>query len=86
MDKILSIRVHESVIHRIGFLARRLRTSKKRVIEDAVETYAAQIEREQKSDVFKETLGAWRRKETPQQAVRKARAAFRRCMERHRNG
>ena len=83
MDKIFSTRVDEAVIHRIGSLARRLRTSKKRVIEKAVETYAAQVEREQKSDVFEETCGAWHRKETPQQTVERARAAFRRSMERH---
>jgi predicted transcriptional regulator len=84
MDKIFSTRVDESVIHRIGSLARRLRTSKKRVIEDAVETYAARIEREQKSDVFEETSGAWRRKETARRTVEEARAAFRQAMERRR--
>ena len=84
MDKIFSTRVDESVIHRIGSLARRLRTSKKRVIEDAVESYAARIEQEQKSDVFEETSGAWHRKETAGQTVDEARAAFRRAMERRR--
>jgi predicted transcriptional regulator len=83
MDKIFSTRVDESVIHRIGSLARRLRTSKKRVIEKAVETYAAQVEREQKSDVLEETFGAWRRKESAAQTVDDVRATFRRAMERH---
>jgi len=83
MDKIFSTRVDESVIHRIGSLARRLRTSKKRVIEKAVETYAAQVEKEQKSDVLEETFGAWRRKESAAETVDHVRATFRRAMERH---
>ena len=83
MDKILSARVDEAVIHRIGSLARRLRTSKKRVIEKAVETYAAQVEREQKRDILDETFGAWKRHEYPGQTVEEIRAAFRRSMERH---
>jgi predicted transcriptional regulator len=37
MDKILSARVDESVANRIGLLARRLRTSKKKIIESAIE-------------------------------------------------
>ena len=41
MDKILSARVDESVAHSIGALARRLNTSKKKIIERAVEMYAA---------------------------------------------
>ena len=85
MDKIFSTRADESVIHRISSLARRLRTSKKRVIEDAVETYVARIEREQKSDVFKVTSGAWHRKEPARRTVEKSRAAFRRSMERRRS-
>ena len=84
MDKIFSARMNEAVIHRIGSLARRLRTSKKRVLENAVETYAARIEQETRSDVFEETCGAWRRKETARQTVDEARAAFRRAMERRR--
>jgi predicted transcriptional regulator len=37
MDKILSARVDESVVNRIGSLARRLHTSKKKSIESAIE-------------------------------------------------
>ena len=83
MDKVFSARMDEAVIHRIGSLARRLRTSKKHVLEQAVETYAAQVEREQKTDVLEETFGAWKRHEYPGQTVQEIRAAFRRSMERH---
>jgi hypothetical protein len=84
MDKIFSARLDESAIHRIASLAQRLRTSKKRVIEEAVQAYAARIEREQKSDVFAETSGAWRRTEAAAPMVERARAAFRRSLERRR--
>jgi hypothetical protein len=57
MDKILSARVDESVVNRIGSLARRLHTSKKKIIESAIETYAAQVDKEQDFDVFEHTLG-----------------------------
>ena len=83
MDKILSARVDESVANSIGFLARRLRTSKKKVIERAIEMYAAEIDREQGIDVFEQTCGAWSRKASAEQLVRTARKAFRDSMRRH---
>jgi predicted transcriptional regulator len=83
MDKILSARVHESVIQRIGSLARRLHTSKKRIIENAVQNYADQIDREDGFDVFEQTCGAWRRKELAGRIAGEARKTFRKSMERH---
>ena len=83
MDKILSARVDESVVDRIGSLARRLRTSKKKIIESAIEMYAVQIDKEQEFDVFKNTCGAWRREESARETVAKARKAFQRSMQRH---
>ena len=83
MDKILSARVEESVVSRINSLARRLHTSKKRVIESAIEAYAAGVDKEQGIDVFRETCGAWRRGEAPARTVESARKAFRSSMQRH---
>ena len=83
MDKIFSARVDESVIRRIGSLARRLRTSKKKIIESAVEAYAAQVDQEEKSDVFEQTSGAWRRKKSADRIVDEARQTFRKSMKRH---
>jgi len=73
MDKILSARVDESVIHRIGSLARRLQTSKKRIIEDAIQFYTDKIDREENFDIFEQTSGAWRRNEPAGQVVEEAR-------------
>ena len=83
MDKILSARVDESVVNRIGSLARRLRTSKKKIIETAIEVYATQIDAAQDFDVFEHTCGAWRRKESHRETMVKVRKAFQRSMERH---
>ena len=83
MDKILSTRVDESVVNRIGSLARRLRTSKKKIIESAIEMYAAQVDKEQDFDVFEHTCGAWHREESARQTVIKARKVFQRSMQRH---
>jgi hypothetical protein len=82
MDKIISARIDESAADQIGVLARRLNTSKKRVLECAIEMYAAQLGREGELDVLEQTCGAWRRKEPAARTVTSARNAFRDSMER----
>jgi hypothetical protein len=84
MGKVFSARVDESIIQRIGSLARRLRTSKKRIIEDAVQNYADKLDREEEFDVFEQTCGVWHRKESAEQIVKEARREFGESMERHR--
>ncbi len=83
MDKVLSVRVFESTVRLIGFLARRLDTSKKKIIEAAIEMYASKIEEEQNLDVLDQTFGAWRREESAEQLTQEARKVFRRSMMRH---
>lgn len=83
MDKILSARLDESIVSRIGSLARQLHTTKKQIIEGAIELYAAKIEAENKVDVLDQTFGAWQRKESAQETVNKARKAFQDSMSRH---
>jgi predicted transcriptional regulator len=84
MDKVISARIDESVAHTIDLLARALRTSKKSIIERAVQSYAEQLSVAQRTDVFAQTSGAWQREETPQQTVRKARKAMNDAYRRHR--
>jgi hypothetical protein len=84
MDKILSARVDEAVILRIGSLARRLKTSKKQILQNAVELYAETVEADSKSDVFEKTSGAWKRREPAAQTVRDVRKEFNRSMKRRR--
>ena len=73
----------ETVILRIGALAKQLDTSKKKIIENAVEMYAAMIDEEQESDLLEQTSGAWRRDKPAGQVVGQARD-FRASMERRR--
>ncbi len=83
MDKILSARVDETIIRRIGVLAQELDTTKKAVIEAAILSYADKIEAEKKIDVLEKTPGAWKRKESAEEDIEHARRTFRKSMERH---
>ena len=83
MDKILSARVDESVIRRIGVLASQLGTTKKAIIESAIRMYAEMVEKKHNLDVFEQTHGTWRRAESPDKTVKKTREAFRRSMHRY---
>ncbi|MEE9164665.1 MAG: hypothetical protein V3U15_00205 [Nitrospinota bacterium] len=83
MDKIFSSRIDESVIHRIDNLAKHLQTSKKNVIENAIQMYAQKIEKEGNIDVLEQTLGAWQRKESPGKTVEKSRKTFRNSISRY---
>jgi predicted transcriptional regulator len=84
MDRVFSARVDESVVERIAGLARQLKVPKKSIIEQAVAAFAEQVESEGKGDVFEQTFGAWRRRESAGETVRRARAAFRQSLERRR--
>ena len=65
MDRVLSVRVDESVIHRLDQLMRRLGGTKKALIEKAIARYAEEVESETgKLDVFTQTFGAWKRTES----------------------
>lgn len=65
MDRVLSVRVDESVIHLLDQLVRRLGGTKKALIERAIARYAEEIESETgKLDLFSQTFGAWKRTES----------------------
>ena len=83
MDKILSARVDESVLHRLGSLARLLHKSKKNILENAILLYASQVEKESKQDVFDSAFGAWDREDKPTEVVKETRKVFNNSMMRH---
>ncbi len=83
MDKVLSARVDESTLHRIGNLSRQLGLTKKAVIENAIQLYTEKLEKETSTDILEQTLGAWSRTESPEKTVEKSRHAFRDAMQRH---
>ncbi len=84
MDKVFSARIDESVAGCINSLARQLNSTKKQVVEQAIELFAAQVGREQKTDVLEQSFNAWNRDEPVQETVASSRAAFRESMERAR--
>ena len=86
MDRVLSARVDESIVERISGLARQLHVSKKSVLERAVKALAEKVEAEGQGNVLDQTFGAWRRRESVGQTVKRARAAFQQSMERHKGG
>jgi hypothetical protein len=59
MDKIMSTRMDEAVIRHIGMVAKKLGTSKKAILENAVRHYAEKIETEKDFDVLTDTFGIW---------------------------
>lgn len=84
MDKVFSARIDESVVGCISGLARQLHSTKKQVIERAIELFAAQVEREQKTDMLDQSFGSWDRDESVQETVDASRRAFRTSTERFR--
>lgn len=76
MDKVFSARVDEKTVKKIDTLAHKMHSSKKKVIEEAIECYANQVAKNLDSDIIAESSGAWSRGETPAATVKKAKKAF----------
>ena len=83
MDKIMSTRMDEAVIRHIGMLAKKLGTSKKAVIENAVRYYAEKIEAEQDFDVLTDTFGSWQRDEGAAETVQTIKDSMRKSQQRY---
>lgn len=81
MDKVLSTRIDEEVAQTLDGLVVTLRTSKKRIVEDAIRLYSEAVER--KPDPIEQSFGAWRRTERPDEMHRRMRATFEDAMHRH---
>ena len=83
MDKIMSTRIDEAVIRHIGMLAKKLGTSKKAVLENAVRHYVEKIEAEQGFDVLTHTCGSWQRDESAAETVHTIKDTMRKSQERY---
>ena len=83
MDKILSARVDEGVFNKISLLAQRLHLSKKKIIESAVQLYAQRMETSHPLDIFAQTSGAWKRRQSSAQLIKKAKNEFQKSMRRY---
>ena len=83
MDKIMSTRMDEAVIRHIDILAKKLGTSKKAVLENAVRYYVDKIEAELGFDVFTHTFGSWRRDKSAAETVHIIKDTMRKSQERY---
>ena len=83
MDKIMSTRIDEAVIRHIGMLAKRLGTSKKAVLENAIRYYAEKIEEEQGFDILTHTFGSWKRDESAAETVQSIKDTMRKSQARY---
>jgi hypothetical protein len=73
----------EAVIRHIGLLAKKLGTSKKAVLENAVRYYAEKIEAEQDFDVLTHTFGTWQRDESAAETFQTIKDTMRKSQERY---
>ncbi len=83
MDRILSARIDDAVYRKIGDLSTRMHTSKKAVIEMAIQKLDERIEHDTETTVFDKTCGIWKRDETPAETVSHIRTVFQTSMKRH---
>ncbi len=83
MQRIFSARLDEAALDEMDRVTRRLKMTKRKFLEEAIHIRAKQLTEREGSDVWSETLGAWKRPERPETTIRKARLAFRRSFERH---
>lgn len=83
MDRVFSARIDEGVLNEMNEVTRRLGLTKKRFLEEAIHERAKHLAQAAGTDVWADTLGAWRRKQSAAATVRAARRAFRKTFERH---
>ncbi len=83
MDKVISARLDEAVVNELERLSRRLGVTKKQLLEEAIHLRTQKAREQEDTDIWAETSGAWKRKETPAATVRAARKKFKEAFERH---
>lgn len=86
MQKVFSARLDEAVLDEMERVTRKLKMTKRRFLEEAISRQAKDLAGASESDVWSETLGAWKRKETPAATIRRAREGFERSFLRTRPG
>lgn len=76
MDRVFSARIDEATIHKVSLLARLLGTSRKAVVERAINELVDKIEEASLVAVLDHTHGTWRREESAEETVCNVRRAF----------
>ena len=82
MQKIFSARLDEAALDEMDRVTRKLRMSKRQFLEEAIWLRAHAVRSDDGGDVWSETLGAWRRSESPETTIGRARRAFERTFSR----
>ena len=83
MERIVSTRMDEAVAQHIGMLAKKLGTSKKAVLENAIRYYVEKIEEEQSLDILTHTFGCWQRDESVAETLDVIKDTMRKSQERY---
>jgi hypothetical protein len=83
MDRIFSTRLDEATLDELERVTRRLGITKRRFLQEAIHLRARQPDAVGGTDVWAETLGAWRRRESVPATMRRIRAEFDRSFQRH---
>ena len=85
MKKTISFRAPQRTAKSLDSLARRLHTTKARIIEQAIAFYDARLREDKQLLILEKSFGAWGRDESPGKTVARIRRAFQRSWERRRN-
>ena len=85
MDKIFSARLDVAVLRQLDRLSRQLGITKKKLLEDMILRRAREMEQETAVDVWSETSGAWRRRESAATLRKKIRSEFEKSAKKHQN-
>jgi hypothetical protein len=83
MDKIFSARLEESALQEMDRVTRLLKLTKKKFLEEAIHARAEALQASYGGDVWEDTRGAWKRKESPAKTVEKARIMIEASYHRH---
>ena len=84
MQKVFSTRLDEATLSEMERVTRKLGMSKRQFLEEAIRLRVERLSRDEQGDVWSETLGAWKRRESGVATIRRARGAFRHTFERRR--
>jgi hypothetical protein len=83
MDKVFSTRLDETVVNELSRVSKRLGITKKQFLEEAIRQQVSRMAEGEILDVWTETCGVWKRRESPHTTIRKARRAFEASVARH---
>jgi hypothetical protein len=82
MDKIFSARLDESVLTELEQVTHQHHMTKKKFLEEAIHRLAESMTQPEETDIWAQTSGAWKRKESPAALVKQIRSKVNQSFER----